>query len=140
MDRRFVDGWDECERALFKQVPQMVIEAVQQSSDVPVDTGELRDSIVAEDIQRSEGRLCFTIAATAEHAYILDKGINKDPIVPNGRSGGGGKALYWPGARHPVPSVSVVQKLNRYRGWYDKATNQGIIDKAVNQALTKVGL
>lgn len=132
---RFIDGWNDCEKALFREVPRRVLVEVKKSSDVPVDTGELRDSIAAEEIQISQGRLCFLIAARAEHAYILDRGINKDPIVPVNAG-----ALYWPGADHPVPSVRVVQKLNRYRGWYDKATNQSIIDKAVNQALAKVGL
>ena len=137
---KFVDGWDACIKQLHSEVPKRVIAEVRQSSDVPVASGELRDSIIAEDVTSSRSQLTFTIAARAEHANILDRGIKKDPIVPNGRSGGGGQALYWPGARHPVPSVSVVQRLNRYRGWYEKATNQSIIDKAVNQALNRVGL
>lgn len=66
----------------------------------PVDTGRLRSSIVAVP---SGGRLRFSVMIGTNVTYATDVEYGTAPhvIVPKDK-----KALYWPGARHPVAKVN----------------------------------
>lgn len=61
-------------------------------ASVPVDTGELRDSI------KRTGNI---IRVTAEHWSAVEYGTRPHVIMPKNK-----KALWWPEAAHPVPSVN----------------------------------
>jgi len=73
----------------------------------PVDTGNLRNSIQ----HRQTGRFEAEVAAHAEYAAAVEFGTgvfstdpkaNRQPIEIRPRQA---KALYWPGAKHPVRRV-----------------------------------
>lgn len=73
----------------------------------PVDTGNLRNSIQ----HRQTGRFEAEVAAHAEYAAAVEfgtgifsvaPGADHQPIVIKPRQA---KALYWPGAKHPVRQV-----------------------------------
>lgn len=66
----------------------------------PVDTGRLRSSIVArtETHGRSVG---VVIGTNVSYAADVEYGTKPHVILPKN-----GKALYWPGARHPVAKVN----------------------------------
>ena len=66
----------------------------------PVDTGRLRSSIVsrAEGSGRSVG---YVIGTNVSYAAAVEYGTAPHVIVPRNR-----KALYWPGAAHPVAKVN----------------------------------
>ncbi|MFD9752666.1 HK97-gp10 family putative phage morphogenesis protein [[Kitasatospora] papulosa] len=66
----------------------------------PVDTGRLRSSIVS----RSEGSgrtVGYVVGTNVNYAAAVEYGTAPHVIVPKN-----GKALYWPGARHPVAKVN----------------------------------
>ncbi|MFH9368072.1 HK97-gp10 family putative phage morphogenesis protein [Streptomyces anulatus] len=66
----------------------------------PVDTGRLRSSIVsrAEGSGRTVG---YVVGTNVNYAAAVEYGTAPHVIVPKN-----GKALYWPGARHPVAKVN----------------------------------
>ncbi|PWI08330.1 hypothetical protein DIZ27_23105 [Streptomyces sp. NWU339] len=66
----------------------------------PVDTGRLRSSIVsrAEGSGRSVG---YVIGTNVNYAAAVEYGTAPHVIKPTKK-----KALYWPGARHPVAQVN----------------------------------
>jgi hypothetical protein len=65
-----------------------------------VDTGRLRSSIVsrATNTGRSVG---YVVGTNVNYAADVEGGTDPHVIVPKN-----GKALYWPGARHPVARVN----------------------------------
>ncbi|MFE3169329.1 HK97 gp10 family phage protein [Streptomyces sp. NPDC059224] len=66
----------------------------------PVDTGRLRSSIVS----RTEGggrSLGYVVGSNVNYAAAVEYGTAPHVIVPKNR-----KALYWPGAAHPVAKVN----------------------------------
>jgi hypothetical protein len=66
---------------------------------VPVRTGRLRSSIVsrAEGSGRSVG---YVVGTNVVYARAIEYGLEEFDIFPKNK-----KALYWPGARHPVAKV-----------------------------------
>lgn len=66
----------------------------------PVDTGRLRSSIVsrATNTGRSVG---YVVGTNVKYGAAVENGTAPHVIVPKN-----GKALYWPGARHPVAKVN----------------------------------
>ncbi|KRV48785.1 hypothetical protein AQ490_23220 [Wenjunlia vitaminophila] len=66
----------------------------------PVDTGRLRSSIVsrAESSGRSVG---YSVGTNVNYAAAVEYGVAPHVIVPTTK-----KALYWPGAAHPVAKVN----------------------------------
>ncbi|MEU7431086.1 HK97-gp10 family putative phage morphogenesis protein [Streptomyces sioyaensis] len=65
----------------------------------PVDTGRLRSSIVARPTPgRGAG---YEVGTNVTYAAAVEFGTAPHVIVPRN-----GKALYWPGARHPVAKVN----------------------------------
>ncbi|GAA2112453.1 hypothetical protein GCM10009759_55180 [Kitasatospora saccharophila] len=67
----------------------------------PVDTGRLRASIRA--IPAGGGRFTYTVAVgtNVEYAADVEYGTAPHVILPNKK-----KALFWPGAAHPVAKVN----------------------------------
>jgi phage gpG-like protein len=67
---------------------------------VPVDTGRLRSSIVsrAEGSGRSVG---YVIGTNVNYAAAVEYGTSPHVITPKNK-----RALYWPGAAHPVAKVN----------------------------------
>lgn len=65
-----------------------------------VDTGRLRSSIVSRSTNtgRSVG---YAVGTNVKYAADVENGTPPHVIVPKN-----GKALYWPGARHPVAKVN----------------------------------
>ncbi|MGV9579728.1 HK97-gp10 family putative phage morphogenesis protein [Streptomyces sp. NPDC003509] len=66
----------------------------------PVDTGRLRSSIVS----RSEGSgrtVGYVVGTNVNYAAAVEYGTAPHVIKPKNK-----KALYWPGARHPVAQVN----------------------------------
>jgi phage gpG-like protein len=66
----------------------------------PVDTGRLRSSIVsrAEGSGRSVG---YVIGTNVNYAAAVEYGTSPHVITPKNK-----RALYWPGAAHPVAKVN----------------------------------
>ncbi|NEB83969.1 HK97 gp10 family phage protein [Streptomyces anulatus] len=66
----------------------------------PVDTGRLRSSIVsrAEGSGRNVG---YLVGTNVNYAAAVEYGTAPHVIKPTNK-----KALYWPGARHPVAQVN----------------------------------
>lgn len=64
----------------------------------PIDTGEYVSSIGVDRIPGSP--VGWRIEATAEHSWFVERGTRPHIIRPRVK-----KALYWPGAAHPVASV-----------------------------------
>lgn len=66
----------------------------------PVDTGRLRSSVVAIP-QGGRWTFTVTIGTNVEYAADVEYGTAPHVIVPKDR-----KALWWPGAAHPVARVN----------------------------------
>ncbi|PJN38980.1 hypothetical protein CG747_20790 [Streptomyces sp. CB02959] len=65
----------------------------------PVDTGRLRSSIVARPTRgRGAG---YEVGTNVNYAAAVEYGTAPHVIVPKN-----GRALYWPGAAHPVAKVN----------------------------------
>ncbi|WP_330349272.1 HK97 gp10 family phage protein [Streptomyces sp. NBC_00582] len=76
----------------------------------PVDTGRLRSSIVS----RTEGggrQLGYVVGTNVNYAAAIEFGRGPVDIFP--RKDSGKKALFWPGARHPVPKVHQKARAAR---------------------------
>lgn len=114
---------------VFGSIGGDILAAVKADSNVPVGEGTLRDSI--EMTERSIDAYTHEIdlQATAEHAGILDSGIEVRPIVPVNR-----RALAGPGFG-PVASANPGPALDRYRGWWDRATADTNIDPILDSAI-----
>ncbi|MFD8667079.1 HK97 gp10 family phage protein [Streptomyces microflavus] len=96
--RRVLGGMsDDVKRAVERTRIDVQNEARRRA---PVDTGRLRSSIVsrAEGAGRSLG---YVVGTNVNYAAAVEYGTAPHVIVPKN-----GKALYWPGARHPVARVN----------------------------------
>ncbi len=65
----------------------------------PVKTGHYRSSFVKKRA-RVRGQAAVTVSNTASYAAIIEFGSRAHVIEPRNK-----KALWWPGARHPVRRV-----------------------------------
>ena len=65
-------------------------------SETPVDTGRLRSSIVVEEEDDT-----WVIGTSVPYAEQIEIGMKPTVITPKNK-----KALYWPGAAHPVKKVN----------------------------------
>jgi phage gpG-like protein len=68
----------------------------------PVDTGRLRSSIVSR-VEGGGRNLGYVVGTNVNYAAAIEFGRGPVDIFPNEHSGK--KALFWPGARHPVAKV-----------------------------------
>lgn len=96
--RRWFGGMsDDVKRAVDRTRIDVQNEARRRA---PVDTGRLRSSIVsrAEGSGRSVG---YVIGTNVNYAAAVEYGTAPHVIKPVNK-----KALYWPGARHPVAQVN----------------------------------
>ncbi|MGW9299421.1 HK97-gp10 family putative phage morphogenesis protein [Streptomyces cyaneofuscatus] len=96
--RRVLGGMsDDVKRAVERTRIDVQNEARRRA---PVDTGRLRSSIVsrAETGGRNIG---YAVGTNVNYAAAVEYGTAPHVIVPKN-----GKALYWPGARHPVAKVN----------------------------------
>jgi HK97 gp10 family phage protein len=66
----------------------------------PVDTGRLRSSIVSR-AENSGRRVGYVVGTNVGYAAAVEYGTAPHVIKPKHK-----KALYWPGARHPVAQVN----------------------------------
>lgn len=66
----------------------------------PVDTGRLRSSIVSR-AERSGRQVGYVIGTNVSYAAAVEDGTSPHVIKPSKK-----KALYWPGAAHPVGKVN----------------------------------
>jgi HK97 gp10 family phage protein len=66
----------------------------------PVDTGRLRSSIVHRVEERGARFYDVTVGTNVNYAEDVEKGTRPHRIYPRKK-----KALYWPGAMHPVAYV-----------------------------------
>ena len=95
--RRWFGGMsDDVKRAVVRTRIDVQNEARRR---VPVKTGRLRSSIVsrAEGAGRSVG---YVIGTNVVYAAAIEYGLDEFDIFPKNK-----KALYWPGAAHPVAKV-----------------------------------
>jgi HK97 gp10 family phage protein len=96
--RRYFGGMsDDVKRAVDRTRIDVQNEARRRA---PVDTGRLRSSIVsrAEGSGRSVG---YVIGTNVNYAAAVEYGTAPHVIKPRYK-----KALYWPGAAHPVAQVN----------------------------------
>lgn len=96
--RRALGGMsDEVKRAVERTRIDVQNEARRRAR---VDTGRLRSSIVsrAETSGRAVG---YVVGTNVKYAADVENGTDPHVIVPKDK-----KALYWPGARHPVGKVN----------------------------------
>lgn len=66
----------------------------------PVDTGRLRSSIVHRVEERGARFYDVTVGTNVSYAEDVEKGTRPHRIYPRNK-----RALYWPGAAHPVAYV-----------------------------------
>lgn len=95
--RRALGGMsDDVKRAVQRTATDVQNEARRRA---PVDTGRLRSSIVtrAETSGRAVG---YEVGTNVNYAAAIEYGTAEYDIFPTNK-----KALYWPGARHPVAKV-----------------------------------
>lgn len=96
--RRFFGGMsDDVKRAVERTRIDVQNEARRR---VPVDTGRLRSSIVS----RAEGsgrEVGYVIGSNVNYAAAVEYGTSPHVIKPKNK-----KALWWPGAAHPVAQVN----------------------------------
>ncbi|MGY4903314.1 HK97 gp10 family phage protein [Streptomyces sp. 900116325] len=95
--RRALGGMsDDVKRAVDRTRIDVQNEARRRA---PVDTGRLRSSIVsrAENSGRSVG---YVVGTNVKYAAAIEYGTDEYDIFPTNK-----RALYWPGARHPVAKV-----------------------------------
>lgn len=96
--RRYFGGMsDDVKRAVDRTRMDVQNEARRRA---PVDTGRLRSSIVsrAEGSGRSVG---YVIGTNVNYAAAVEYGTSPHVITPKNK-----RALYWPGAAHPVAKVN----------------------------------
>ncbi|MGX1483432.1 HK97 gp10 family phage protein [Streptomyces griseus] len=96
--RRALGGMsDDVKRAVDRTRTDVQNEARRRA---PVDTGRLRSSIVsrAEGSGRTVG---YVVGTNVNYAAAVEYGTAPHVIKPTSK-----KALYWPGARHPVGKVN----------------------------------
>ncbi|WP_328934150.1 MULTISPECIES: HK97 gp10 family phage protein [unclassified Streptomyces] len=95
--RRFFGGMSaEVARAVDRTRIDVQNEARRRA---PVDTGRLRSSIVS----RTEGggrSLGYVVGTNVNYAAAIEYGVAERDIFPSEK-----KALFWPGAAHPVGKV-----------------------------------
>lgn len=96
--RRALGGMsDDVKRAVERTRIDVQNEARRRA---PVDTGRLRSSIVS----RAEGRgrsVGYVVGTNVNYAAAVEYGTAPHVIKPKHK-----KALFWPGARHPVAQVN----------------------------------
>lgn len=96
--RRYFGGMsDDVKRAVDRTRIDVQNEARRRA---PVDTGRLRSSIVSRS-ERSGRSVGYVIGTNVNYAAAVEYGTSPHVIKPVNK-----KALYWPGARHPVAQVN----------------------------------
>jgi HK97 gp10 family phage protein len=95
--RRALGGMsDDVKRAVEQTRIQVQNEARRRA---PVDTGRLRSSIVSR-AENSGRKVGYVVGTNVNYAAAVEYGTAPHRIYPRNK-----KALYWPGARHPVAYV-----------------------------------
>lgn len=96
--RRVLGGMsDDVKRAVDRTRTDVQNEARRR---VPVDTGRLRSSIVSR-AENSGRKVGYVVGTNVNYAAAVEYGTAPHVIKPRNK-----KALYWPGARHPVAQVN----------------------------------
>jgi hypothetical protein len=85
------------EEMLVAMRKSVLIVENQGKVNAPVDTGNLRRSIHGEALSHVHG----TVGTAVPYAVMVHEGTRAHVITPSSR-----KALFWPGARHPVRRVN----------------------------------
>ena len=80
----------------------------------------------------TNGEFTITVENTTELGRMLDYGFKSNVTKPREK-----QALYWDGARHPVPTqTSAHGVLNRkYKGWFQKSTTSDVWCDAVREVM-----
>lgn len=88
----------------FSIIDREVIKAVEE--EAPVKTGRLKKALRI----RRTGHLRYEVSNPTDYDIMVQEGTKSHPIYPSKK-----KALYWPGAAHPVKMVNHPgTKPNRY--------------------------
>jgi len=126
----------EAARGRIQPAIRLVMAAILDSAraNAPVRSGELRSSITMEGAGERA-----TLVAGAPHASFLHMGTGvygpsgrQIQILPSAK-----RALYWPGAKHPVRSVT--QMGIRPRGFLRDAVSDAFIATAFDRAMNEEG-
>ena len=117
----------------FRAAVEALVKSAQQTA--PVRTGALRDSVSASDAT-AEGGLSAKVTYGAPYASFLHEGTGiygprGKPIIIRPKKK---KALFWPGAAHPVSVVR--QKGIRPQGFVLKAIREARLARAFDDAFT----
>ena len=99
---------EECARRAVEVAAPCVVNKVRD--EAPVDTGQTRAGITG-DVQG----LRVVVTSTTEQGDIQNYGSGPYKIKPRGK-----KALFWPGADHPVAGVNHPG-VSKHKGWWDDA-------------------
>lgn len=98
---------------ITRQVAERLRDHATEQGNVPVDTGDLRKAHVVEPAGQHNARL----SANTPYARAVHDGRPAITIQPKN-----GKALAWPGARHPV--AAVTQPARDGNPWLERAVDQ----------------
>lgn len=130
-DPSFVQEFEQGMADVFGQIGDEMLQQIRTDPRVPVRSGGLRDSI--EKTERAIDAYTHEVdfQATADHAGILDSGIDVRPIRPVNK-----RALAGPGFG-PVASANPGPALDKYRGWWDDATADNKLDPIIDNALRR---
>jgi len=117
----FERGWQYKINGQVKAFMEDLAEKIERDAKVlcPTDNGRLQSSIDHEVDGHSVGTYVVRIGTNVDYALYVEMGTKPHVIRPRGlgtyvnisssgatvTGGSGKKALYWPGARHPVKEV-----------------------------------
>ena len=115
--------------------------------EAPTDHGRLAGSFVLEQYNE----LSYHIKSGVEYAMAVYSGTGTRGDINLGASGKlipieifpvRKKALYWPGADHPVKHVSMLHPGMRSNPYVDRAaeTTRGRIDEFISRAMREMGV
>lgn len=101
MAKRYAGATPIIEQELVKGMTRIAIEGRNQAvTVVPVDTGRLKGSI-AYEVTRAGKDVIARVGTNVEYAKPVEFGTAPHIIRPKNK-----RALYWPGAEHPVALVN----------------------------------
>ena len=135
MARQFGEHVQGARRAGFVNVVT-TIEAIA-TKDAPVRTSNLANTHTSEV---NEDATLGIIRFTAPYAGYVHEGTglygpHRQKIVPKTK-----KALYWPGAAHPVRAVRGMKGQPFLRGAAEQADLQSLFSEGANDYLSKSGV
>lgn len=102
MARRYAGAEPIIAEELTKGLTRIALTGVRTAREkVPVDTSRLKNSITHEGPFKKGGYIVVKVGTNVKYAKPVEEGTPPHVILPTNK-----KALFWPGADHPVARVN----------------------------------